>query len=135
MSREIKFRAFDTKGDGMFYDIQNGITFDDGSKYTFDRFLNPDANDSHEWIVMQFTGLKDKNGNDIYEGDIIKFRVDFPESEFDNGVVRFAAGGYWTSQTEDDLEELLSEELKDLDGEVIGNIYEHPHLLKQPSIL
>ena len=84
---------------------------------------------NHE--VMQSTGLKDSKGTEIYEGDIIKFKVDFPEQEFDNGIVRWADGGYWTSQIENDLEELLSEELNDLKGsEIIGNIHQNPELLK-----
>jgi uncharacterized phage protein (TIGR01671 family) len=127
--REIKFRAFDTKGDGMFYDIQNGITFDDGSKYTFDRFLNPDANDSHEWIVMQFTGLKDKNGKEIYEGDVVVLDT-YPEWGFKNaeGVVEYIGSAFyvqhWTLSGRPENKR-----------QVLGNIYEHPHLLKQPSIL
>ncbi|KKN07449.1 hypothetical protein LCGC14_1066750 [marine sediment metagenome] len=70
--REIKFRAWDKVDKIMYYDIQDGITFDDGSRYTFDQFLNPTSDDYHKWIIEQFIGIKDKGGREIYEGDLLQ---------------------------------------------------------------
>jgi len=39
MNREIKFRAWDKRNKTMFYDVQTGIDFDDGSHYKFSEFL------------------------------------------------------------------------------------------------
>ena len=69
--REHKFRAWCKKDKLMYWDIQNGITFDDGSRYTFDQFLNPSSDDYHEWVIEEYTGLPDKNGVEIYESDKI----------------------------------------------------------------
>ncbi len=116
--REIKFRVWDGGLNAM------------SEPFNLDNDLDCVVGWLGNCELMQFTGLKDSKGTEIYEGDIIKFKVDFPEQEFDNGIVRWADGGYWTSQTENYLEELLSEELNDLKGsEVIGNIHQNPELL------
>ena len=75
-NKVYKFRAWDKKDKAMYYNIQKGIKFTDLSHYTFDEFLgNPKGmGDYHEWEVMQFTGLKDKNKKDAYFGDIVKYR-------------------------------------------------------------
>ena len=67
--------------------------------------------------LMQFTGLLDKNGKDIYEGDILSFNSRPPV-----GSVSFHSGSYWVADA------VLGR--ASVQGEVIGNIYENPELLK-----
>lgn len=76
--------------------------------------------------IMRFTGFKDFNGKEIFEGDILKFKCDEIGDSF--GEVRFSKAGFWTSQPDNEHEEILSEELDDFETVIIGNIYETPEL-------
>ena len=81
--------------------------------------------------TMQFTGLLDKNGVEIYEGDILGVRSVGGEVFVEVGVVKFDDGdtmAYWVDI--DEMGYTLCRTDKD-DYEVIGNIYEHAELLEE----
>lgn len=72
MERELKFRAWDGKNMILFSDMTIGIERRYNKPYVFfntDTFGGEVRLGKHE--VMQFTGLHDKNGKEIYEGDIL----------------------------------------------------------------
>lgn len=124
MTRPIKFRAWDNVNkkwvtdegisrDGYLYHL-NGITLEgipferecgDGGLY---------LTELEDIELTQFTGMLDKNQKEIWEGDICKFIFDdIGTIEFSNGCFKWS----WLLPSFQDLE-------------VIGNRFEHPHLLE-----
>ena len=133
--REIKFRAWDKEKGKMFYPDCKGIEINfDGvcegkNWYIRDTRWKADCGvTSHlTGILMQFTGLKDKNGKDIYEGDIAKFgsRLGFiSEVKWlpkNSGFLIKDKWGEW---------QWLYDVVASTSFEIIGNIHENPNLLK-----
>jgi uncharacterized phage protein (TIGR01671 family) len=120
--REIKFRQR-TQSDRFHY-----WGFLDGGFYA-PSLTNESLSDALEHS-QQFTGLKDKNGKEIYEGDFIRCpeRVKYP-----------ASGGKVTQYERTERIEWTDKEsgfginqweVSEYDFEIIGNIYENPELLK-----
>ena len=162
--REIKFRAF-SKEDGKMYYLgdDGGMHFHLGwTSWTFHASGSsnipcgtwgfPDDSD----ILMQYTGLKDKNGKEIYEYDLLRrtypagytiYEVRFGEydngecpSDYDGGYGWFLKKAYAVHNGKE--EDILAEDVYGMgsdsyyqDGaEVIGNIYENPEFLPAQEV-
>ena len=90
-----------------------------------------DCFDFNDVILMQSTGLKDKNGNEIFEGDVVRQVRTQPttENEIIIGVVTMLEGAWLIMN---DGEQLASDLWSETDiNEIIGNIYENPELLEE----
>ena len=137
--REYKFRAYDLQGEQMRYDITGFEFFNDGEMSGI--FIDGDFYDKKEIALMQYTGIKDENGKEIYEGDIIEFSYDMFVGDFDTfvakGKIVFEEGAFYVEvfenerTTEDEAYLLYSINLDTI--EVIGNIYENKELLNETN--
>jgi uncharacterized phage protein (TIGR01671 family) len=130
--REIKFRAFDKEGNIYPPDQPpSKMYYQEDFKKTFGNSLTHYYSKEHgRFLVSEFTGLKDRNGKEIYEGD----RVD---SGGFKGVVTYEPqGAIWIIKSERHKDLASSAQYGDergiflLDVFVEGNIYENPELLK-----
>lgn len=118
--REIKFRQF-IDGKMKF----SGMIFIDGS------FSIPDLK-THKHPLEQFTGLTDKNGKEIYEGDIIDDSYISPlsnEKIEKKYVVRFKEGCFWAEMIPSHPFGSTYLNFKGKESIVIGNIHENPELI------
>lgn len=130
-----KFRAWDSIKKEMFKDTF-AITESGEVVVVEQEFVTstPDYVFVDHLVIMQSTGLYDKNGKEIFEGDIIRYNIDVVD------IKRHPTLGFYTvldgregffgdGMSIDDFEEDAKEFSKT--AEIIGNIYENPELLGQ----
>lgn len=125
MTREIKFREWETERKTMV--IGEREDYDDSVSFRFEH------EEGGERILMQYTGLKDKNGVEIFEGDIVYWESTIMNKNQWQGVVKFIGAGFCvqTSGNSRNTPDWLYAATKDETLEIIGNIYENPELLEK----
>lgn len=127
--REIKFRAWDGRNKRMIFDFEKepsgGYLDDCGYLIKY-----------NTWELMQFTGLRDKNGKECYEGDVTKREYEPGKFVTEQIIFKSDAGRFsfyheypdgskgWTS---------LYSGHKVFPWEIIGNVHENPDLLNHPE--
>jgi uncharacterized phage protein (TIGR01671 family) len=147
--KEIKFRAWN--GNRMHYTDNQTITQFKNGRWVM---LTTDGSDSIYWAeegrennhLMQYTGLKDKNGKEIYEGDIIQYKILGTKNWLSTWQISFGEYvEYNPSEKKQDMKKnygfYLTNYYKNSKPlnytffeqdrfEIIGNIYQAPELLK-----
>jgi len=143
--RKIKFRVWDT-GEEIMYPVSQ-LSWDEhddgvlrlhfcgsldkrllGSFGVHSGFGNVDGSEETGWVLMQFTGLLDKQGKEIYEGDIVRYVNEYLDHPIDFNVV-FYDGQFCQDKSAD--KRYTPDIWYDWNMvEVIGNIYENPELLE-----
>jgi uncharacterized phage protein (TIGR01671 family) len=123
--REIKFRAWDKKAKSMINEVwEIGL----GSKNDPEKWLVGDDKQIDDYELMQYTGLKDKNGKEIFEGDFVKSKLENNDWIFVHLTDKECKDGFRIFYIEDIFSQQKITHRDDL--EVIGNIYENPEFLK-----
>ena len=123
-----KFRAWLKQYDVMVDDVSD-MTFKEGNLKFIGRRTVGGVSFQYsveEIELMQSTGLKDKNGKEIFEGDIIKMAKDVYSDPTYYEVIRHRGGAYRLESNQHGCELWL----RHTNCEVIGNIYENPELLE-----
>jgi uncharacterized phage protein (TIGR01671 family) len=151
--REIKYRAWDLENKELVR-VKSIVWFDgeldfiDVWSERYGHIYRLRARKKPRFILIEYTGLKDKNGEEIYEGDIVK---SFDEAAYFSSAlrvkryspyqIRFMDGAFWLYSLDGDEDnayllrngcnasEIYGSSLEN--AEVIGNIYENPESLER----
>jgi len=135
----IKFRAWDNVNGFYLYNIQEAydtlsgfVKYDDGENADYDEDCFGSFLENKRYVVEQFTGLKDANGKEIYEGDIVRMRRSgfhehacYEVKYFVQDVCIFKKVKVTDGST------LFESPSNGHDVEIIGNVHTNAELLKE----
>jgi len=128
--REIKYRAWDKKAREMYQVNELGVGSASYEQYAVNVYQQPETGFSKFYpgvvLVMQYTGYKDRNETEIYEGDILKYEnPKYPNHK--PYVIKWSDDdcGFECVNSENFMLPSVWGEM-----EIIGNIYDNPELLK-----
>lgn len=124
----MKFRAWDTRTKAMIKGHAYCVDFEGEVYSSFNK-----TNETRHFILMQSTGLADKNGVEIFEGDILCWQEQFADGDVD-GYLAVATWrencAAWVLKNKD-----MNDGIVDYVSiaEIIGNIHENPELISNPT--
>lgn len=133
--REYKFRGKDLKGEWrygfLFYDYDCTDKYSPFINWKDEKYLGGIGEEEvEEETLGQFTGLYDKNGKEIYEGDVLQIDIDRAYVKWNDKYGYFELipiGDYYFDSG------VIGEELEYLEAKLIGNIYDNKELLGEQS--
>lgn len=147
MSREIKFKVYDNKR-GYFLPTNDGLVFSCKNEIDnlYGSFTVVTALQKKYFIILQFTGLTDKNGQDIYEGDIVKWDAHIPIGGYNthNFEVIYQEPTFNGKQLSGFLLEIIGSNRPFIQTcgsnsprqlEIIGNIFDNKELLEANNLV
>lgn len=134
--REIKYRVWDSEYKAYVQEYSDYVINPNGE------LLFYDIDGVFKWANMkvctieQCTGIKDKNGKEIYEGDVVAFEdsdggYEYPDVVVNTGIVEYGElRFYFTNRVVAEMDDFYIKGDRCDDVEVIGNIHENPELLE-----
>ena len=122
--REIKFRAWDHQNNSMFYPHE--IYFNEGLKdiRALDTMANYTENGKPRFVLMQYTGLKDRNGKEIYEGDLLSWGEYLLVCKWEQDNCRYSLYNTKSGRWAGFLDKHMIRKIR-----VIGNVYENKRVI------
>lgn len=131
----IKFRAWDKGNKNYLYNVQDAydtlsghVKYDNGEDADYDESCFGDFLDNKWYDVEQFTGLKDVNGKEIYEGDIVKSNYKYAQPNISQIIMEDGNSYIVGEDLATGNEMLVSDHVGEI--EVIGNVHTNPELLE-----
>ena len=134
MTRQIKFRIYNNKQNKWVHGPGNEVNLF-GETILFGAFMNNvPTEELNDCVALEYTGLTDKNGKEIYEGDILMYKTGSIPTTGVIGQVLYEAdeGGYifqWERKGPNQHHINLNCDVA-FESVIVGNILENPELLK-----